>query len=88
MKQGVFIGIFFIGTFASRFFIEFIKEPQVAFEEGMTLNMGQLLSIPFVLAGIGLIIYGYVYNKPAIVEPEPSKKRKETVLTDNVHTKS
>ena len=41
--------------FTSRFLIEFIKEDQEAFEAGMTLNMGQWLSIPFVLAGIFLI---------------------------------
>ena len=35
--------------------IEFVKEEQVPFEEGMTLNMGQLLSIPFIVAGIVLI---------------------------------
>ena len=87
MKRGVFFGIFLIGIFASRFVIEYIKEPQVAFEEGMSLNMGQLLSIPFVLAGIGFIIYGYVTKKPAMVETVPPKKRKETKLTDNVKTK-
>jgi prolipoprotein diacylglyceryltransferase len=37
--------------FGTRFFIEFLKEPQVGFEQGMSLNMGQWLSIPFVLAG-------------------------------------
>jgi prolipoprotein diacylglyceryltransferase len=42
--------------FSARFFIEFIKEEQEAFEKGMTLNMGQWLSIPFVIAGIFLAI--------------------------------
>jgi len=42
-------------VFAFRFFIEFIKNNQVAFESGMTLNMGQWLSIPFVLFGIILL---------------------------------
>ncbi|QZE15991.1 prolipoprotein diacylglyceryl transferase [Halosquirtibacter laminarini] len=54
-KEGFLLGIFFIGVFLSRFLIEFIKEDQEAFEATMTLNMGQLLSIPFVLAGIYLI---------------------------------
>jgi prolipoprotein diacylglyceryltransferase len=40
-----------------RFFIEFIKIPQVGFEENMTLNMGQWLSIPFVLAGMLILIW-------------------------------
>lgn len=46
------IGILLIGSFTARFFIEFVKENQVAFESGMTLNMGQLLSIPFILVGV------------------------------------
>ena len=57
-KTGFLTGIFFIGIFLSRFFIEFIKESQEAFEESMALNMGQLLSIPFVLAGIYLLFRG------------------------------
>ncbi|MCU4155810.1 prolipoprotein diacylglyceryl transferase [Carboxylicivirga sp. A043] len=56
-KQGLIFGIFLIGIFLSRFFIEFVKENQEAFEEGMTFNMGQLLSVPFVIAGVY-----YIYN--------------------------
>jgi prolipoprotein diacylglyceryl transferase len=54
-KPGFLIGLFFILVFTSRFFIEFLKEDQVSFEEGMILNMGQILSIPFVLLGIYLV---------------------------------
>ena len=50
------LGIFFIMVFTARFFIEFIKEDQEAFEAGMALNMGQWLSIPFVLLGIFLLV--------------------------------
>lgn len=56
-KQGFIFGMFLILIFATRFFIEFIKENQEAFEDGMILNMGQLLSIPFVLFGIFLLFY-------------------------------
>ncbi|MBN2611737.1 MAG: prolipoprotein diacylglyceryl transferase, partial [Bacteroidales bacterium] len=42
----------------ARFIIEFLKEDQVGFEEGMTFNMGQLLSLPYIVVGIGFIIYG------------------------------
>ena len=56
-RPGLIFGTFFIGIFGSRFFIEFIKNDQVAFEQGMLLNMGQILSIPFIIAGIALIIY-------------------------------
>jgi phosphatidylglycerol---prolipoprotein diacylglyceryl transferase len=55
-KQGLLLGIFLTWVFLARFIIEFYKENQEAFEEGMTLNMGQLLSIPFIIAGIYLIV--------------------------------
>ncbi|MGE0019782.1 MAG: prolipoprotein diacylglyceryl transferase [Draconibacterium sp.] len=55
-KEGLIFGIFFILVFGSRFLIEYIKEDQEAFEAGMALNMGQWLSIPFVLAGIFLAL--------------------------------
>jgi phosphatidylglycerol:prolipoprotein diacylglycerol transferase len=56
-RQGLFLGIFFIGIFLTRFLIEFIKEKQEAFEANMLINMGQILSIPFVLAGLYLIYH-------------------------------
>lgn len=52
---GLIFGVFFTMIFSARFFIEFIKEEQEAFEKGMALNMGQILSIPFVVAGVVLI---------------------------------
>ena len=53
---GLLVGVFFVMVFSARFLVEFIKEDQVAFEAGMTLNMGQLLSIPFIITGIVLIV--------------------------------
>lgn len=50
-KEGLIFGIFMICVFASRFFIEFLKNDQEEFEASMLINMGQVLSIPFVLAG-------------------------------------
>ena len=55
-KEGLIFGLFFMFIFGARFFIEFIKEDQEAFEAGMALNMGQWLSIPFVLGGLLLAI--------------------------------
>ena len=49
------------------FFFEFQKERQVAFEEGMKLDMGQLLSIPYVVAGIVFFIYGICKTKRKLV---------------------
>lgn len=65
VKRGFFIGTFFIGCFGMRFLIEFIKEPQVGFEENMALNMGQLLSIPFILLGIAFLVYAQIKKQPA-----------------------
>ncbi len=53
---GVLMGAFFVLIFVVRFLIEFIKENQVAFENGMLLNMGQILSIPFIILGIYLLL--------------------------------
>ncbi len=55
-KQGLILGAFFILIFTARFFIEFVKEDQEVFEATMALNMGQWLSIPFVLLGIFLVV--------------------------------
>lgn len=56
-------GVFFLWTFGTRFLIEFLKNPQETWEQDMTLNMGQILSIPFILLGIGLIIFAMVRPK-------------------------
>lgn len=62
-RPGLIFGTFLIGIFLPRFFIEFIKNPQVAFEQDMVLNMGQLLSIPFVLLGAGLVIWALTHPR-------------------------
>ena len=58
LKNGFFFGLGSVLFFTARFLIEFVKENQVGFEDEMTYNMGQLLSLPFTLVGIGFIIYG------------------------------
>ncbi len=63
--RGTFIGLFLVGCFGMRFLIEFIKEPQVEFEVNMALDMGQILSIPFILIGIGFLVYAYMRKIPA-----------------------
>lgn len=63
LKNGFFFGLGCVLFFTARLTIEFVKEDQVGFEEGMTLNMGQLLSIPFILVGIGFIFYGLAKSK-------------------------
>src|SRR5665647_933308 len=55
-KNGLLFGVFLIGVFGSRFFLEFIKNSQEAFEQNLPLDMGQILSIPFIIWGIYLIV--------------------------------
>ena len=87
LKKGTMFGIFMIGIFGTRFFIEFVKEPQVAFEQAMTLNMGQWLSIPFVLLGISIIIYSITKGSPAAIQSDADiKKAKSKSVSDNVKT--
>jgi prolipoprotein diacylglyceryl transferase len=52
---GRILGASFVVCFTARVLIEFVKEEQVPFEQAMLLNMGQLLSIPFILTGIFLL---------------------------------
>jgi len=66
-KEGLILGAFFVLIFTARFFIEFVKENQVAFEANMALNMGLWLSIPFVILGVFLIVR-------AIKRPEKNYK--------------
>ena len=50
--------MFMVAVFGARFLIEFVKERHAAFEAGLPLSMGQLLSIPIVALGLGLIFWG------------------------------
>lgn len=75
--KGWIFGVFLIVLFGMRFLIEFIKNDQVGFESGMLFNMGQLLSVPFIVAGIIILVLSYVKKRPAVMEPvveEPKVK--------------
>jgi phosphatidylglycerol---prolipoprotein diacylglyceryl transferase len=52
---GFIFGCFLVLMFLSRFVLEFLKTDQAAFESGMLFNIGQLLSVPFILLGIALL---------------------------------
>lgn len=56
-NMGFIFGAFLALVFTARFIIEFAKENQEPWEAGMSLNMGQILSIPFVLAGLFMLWY-------------------------------
>lgn len=59
LQNGFFFGLTIFLIFIARFFIEFVKERQVAFEESMKLDMGQWLSLPFVVFGIGFMYFSW-----------------------------
>ena len=77
--SGLIVGYFLIGVFGSRFFIESIKNVQEAWEQQLVaswgMNMGQLLSIPFVLGGLALVIQAYRHplEPKADSSPAPAK---------------
>jgi len=62
-KDGLLFGIFLVLVFASRFMWEFLKEVQSDFEHNLLLDMGQILSIPFILLGVAMIIYSQKKSK-------------------------
>jgi prolipoprotein diacylglyceryl transferase len=57
LPRGVLTGIFFATVFGARFLIEFVKERHAPFEAGLPLSMGQILSIPIVLLGLGILFW-------------------------------
>jgi len=61
--RGMLVGLGLVLVFGFRIAIEFTKEVQVDFEKGMILDMGQWLSVPFVLGGIALIYYSLTNRK-------------------------
>ena len=75
MYKGFFFGLFLVGCFTARLLIEIIKEPQVEFEKAMALDMGQLLSIPFIIYGIVILVISFRKKLPARRQlPKPVKK--------------
>ena len=75
-RPGLLFGVFMMMVFGFRFFVEYIKEDQVAFESGMKLNMGQWLSIPLVLAGIAILIWAYRHKPAPVTKTAPDPKGK------------
>jgi len=84
--SGLLTGVGFTWVFTARFFIELLKNPQVDFETNMLakigMNMGQMLSIPFVIFGIYLIVRAlkkgkieYVLPKQQETKPKQAEKK-------------
>lgn len=66
-RPGILFGVGLEGIFLTRFIIEFIKIEQVDFEKGMMLDMGQILSIPFIVLGIYMIYRGFAKSAKEVV---------------------
>lgn len=71
--QGLLLGIFLIWVFGLRFVFEFFKENQVAFENELPFNMGQILSVPAVALGIVFLAYAF-----------KNKDKQQRIFTDNL----
>ncbi len=71
---GVMFGVGLIGVFLARFLIEYVKNPQEDFENGMSLLMGQWLSIPFIVVGIAMIVYGFMHKHKPKNQGKPAKR--------------
>ena len=76
VRDGFIFGVFMILLFSARFFIEFVKNDQVAFEAGMQFNMGQFLSLPFILAGVAMILWTAKRPRHFTLEPIPKAPKK------------
>ncbi|WP_426095331.1 prolipoprotein diacylglyceryl transferase [Flavobacterium sp. DSR2-3-3] len=64
LGNGFLFGLTITLIFVMRILIEFLKINQVEFEKGMSLNMGQILSIPFVLLGLYFVAFNLLKNQP------------------------
>jgi phosphatidylglycerol:prolipoprotein diacylglycerol transferase len=64
LPAGRIFGVFMIVLWSLRFVYEYLKENQVSFEDQLPINMGQILSIPLIIAGIFILIWSY-RNSPA-----------------------
>ncbi|MFR3877591.1 MAG: prolipoprotein diacylglyceryl transferase [Collinsella sp.] len=66
LPQGTFMGVFVMGYGIVRFLIEFVRVPdaQLGYLLGGVITMGQLLSLPLVIAGLALIIFARRRNRP------------------------
>lgn len=75
IKEGYLFSIFLVLVFTARFFIEFIKEVQSPWEANLPLDMGQILGIPFVIAGVILFFNARKRDVP-VIPPEILQKEK------------
>jgi phosphatidylglycerol---prolipoprotein diacylglyceryl transferase len=66
-QPGLVFGTFLILLFGGRFLVEFLKVGQTLYDDSLTINTGQWLSVPFVIAGIIILVWSFK-NKPSEVK--------------------
>ena len=75
-REGLLLGLFFLLVFTARFMLEFLKTPQAEYEAGFALSVGQMLSVPFILVGIGLIVRARKKSgQPSQERPSPTMRK-------------
>lgn len=67
-QPGLVFGTFLVLLFGGRFMVEFVKVGQTAFDDTLTINTGQWLSVPFVIAGVIILIWSFK-NKHQAIKP-------------------
>ena len=75
VRHGALFGIFMVCVFGFRILIEGLKENQEAFENNMILNMGQILSIPYVIIGIASLAYAFLSKPDMTIYANPSQQK-------------
>jgi prolipoprotein diacylglyceryl transferase len=70
LKKGFLFGLFLVLVFSARFLIEFTKENQEVFENTLPINMGQILSLPFIIVGAFLIFRRERTKERMYLKPE------------------
>lgn len=73
-QRGLLLGLFFVSVFTFRFLIEFVKERQAAYEANLPLSVGQLLSIPFIVAGAALVWRAVRTGKSPAPQTKPAPR--------------
>jgi prolipoprotein diacylglyceryl transferase len=64
-KQGAIFGLFLLLVFSARFGIEFVKVKQAAYAQDWAISAGQMLSIPFLVVGVILLVLPYLKKRAA-----------------------
>lgn len=78
-KTGTIFGWWLVALFGARFLIEFVKNDQVDFEAGMVINMGQILSLPFILGGLAIAWLAHKEKFPQGPFPHGEKIKEKKV---------